>query len=216
MEVTVRACADGDMLAVAAIYAEAVLHGTGTFELEPPSEAEMGARRASVLANGMPWLVAEAAGGGGTGGGDPAGAASSSHIVGYAYANHFRPRRAYRFCVEDSVYVAPHARGQGVGARLLTALIAACEAAGARQMLAVIGDSANAGSIALHTAHGFKRTGTLSNAGWKFGAWRDVVLMQRTLGPGSDLPADDEEARREARGATAAEGREADTRAETT
>ena len=157
-----------DLPAITAIYDWNVRHGTGTFELESPDEAEMGRRRDAVLANGLPWLVAER---GGT-------------VLGYAYANHFRPRRAYRFCVEDSIYLADGARGQGLGRLLLAELIARCEAAGARQMLAVIGDSANAGSIGVHRALGFEHTGVLKASGWKFDRWLDVVLMQKALGLG--------------------------------
>jgi phosphinothricin acetyltransferase len=165
---TLRPSTDADLPAIQAIYAQAVLEGTGTFETEVPSVDEMGRRRTEVLSRQLPWLVAERDG----------------QILGYAYANYFRPRLAYRFCVEDSIYLAPAAQGQGVGRLLLAELIARCEAAGARQMLAVIGDAANAGSIGLHTALGFEHTGVLKSAGWKFGRWLDVVLMQRTLSVG--------------------------------
>jgi phosphinothricin acetyltransferase len=164
-----RPSTDADLAAVTRIYRDAVLNGTGTFELEAPDEAEMGRRRADVLGKGLPWLVAERGG----------------HVLGYAYANLFRPRPAYRFCLEDSIYLAPEARGRGVGRLLLAELVARCEAAGARQMLAVIGDSANAGSIGVHRALGFEHTGVLRAAGWKFGRWLDVVLMQRALGTGA-------------------------------
>lgn len=172
---TIRPSTLDDIPAITEIYAWHVLHGTGTFELEPPSEDEMSRRRADVLSRQCPWLVAER---GGT-------------LLGYAYANVFRPRRAYRFCLEDSIYLADAARGQGIGRVLLAELIARCEAAGARQMLAVIGDSANAASIGLHRALGFEETGVLRSAGWKFGAWRDVVMMQRPLGPGDASPPED-------------------------
>ena len=112
-------------------------------------------------------------------------------LLGYAYANHFRPRLAYRFCLEDSVYVAPEAQGGGVGRLLLAELLARCTALGARQMLAVIGDADNAGSIGLHRALGFRHAGVLGASGWKFGRWLDVVLMQRALGAGASSPADD-------------------------
>lgn len=164
----IRPSTAADLPAVTAIYAWNVEHGTGTFELEAPDLAEMGRRRDDVLSKGLPWLVAERGG----------------QVLGYAYANHFRPRRAYRFCLEDSIYLADQARGQGVGRLLLAELVARCEAAGARQMLAVIGDSANAGSIGVHRALGFEHTGILRSAGWKFGRWLDVVLMQKTLGQG--------------------------------
>ena len=170
-----RPSTDADLPAITAIYAHAVQHGTGTFELEAPDAAEMARRRADVLDKGLPWLVAEEAG----------------RVLGYAYANHFRPRRAYRFCLEDSIYLADDARGRGVGRLLLAELMARCEAAGARQMLAVIGDSANGGSIGVHRALGFEHTGVLKASGWKFGRWLDVVLMQRALGTGaSTAPAD--------------------------
>ncbi|MDT7836796.1 GNAT family N-acetyltransferase [Aquabacterium sp. OR-4] len=161
-----------DLPAITAIYGHAVLHGTGTFELEPPDQDEMARRRDDVLAKGLPWLVAERGG----------------EVLGYAYANHFRPRKAYRFCLEDSIYLAPQARGQGLGRLLLAELVGRCEAAGARQMLAVIGDSANAGSIGVHAALGFTHTGVLKSSGWKFGRWLDVVLMQRSLGTGDSTP----------------------------
>lgn len=164
----IRPSTAADLPAITAIYAWNVEHGTGTFELEAPDVAEMARRRDDVLAKGLPWLLAERAG----------------RVLGYAYANHFRPRRAYRFCLEDSIYLADDARGQGVGRLLLTELLARCEAAGARQMLAVIGDSANAGSIGVHRALGFEHTGILRSAGWKFGRWLDVVLMQKALGLG--------------------------------
>jgi L-amino acid N-acyltransferase YncA len=165
----IRASTESDIGAVARIYGHAVLHGTGTFELEAPDEAEMAHRRADVLGKGLPWLVAEREG----------------RILGYAYANHFRPRRAYRFCLEDSIYLDERARGQGVGRVLLAELLAQCEAQGARQMLAVIGDSANAGSIGVHRACGFEDCGLFRAAGWKFGRWLDVVLMQKALGEGA-------------------------------
>lgn len=164
-----RPSSPADLPAITAIYADNVLTGTGTFELEPPDLAEMTRRRDDVLAKGLPWLVAERGG----------------QVLGYAYANHFRPRKAYRFCLEDSIYLHRDARGQGVGRLLLAELVARCEAAGARQMLAVIGDSANAGSIGVHRALGFADAGLLKAAGWKFERWLDVVLMQRALGAGS-------------------------------
>jgi L-amino acid N-acyltransferase YncA len=171
----IRPSLPADIAAITAIYGHNVLHGTGTFELEAPDEAEMARRRDDVLSKGLPWLVAEAEG----------------RVLGYAYANHFRPRRAYRFCLEDSIYLHADARGQGVGRLLLTELLTRCEAQGARQMLAVIGDSANAGSIGVHAALGFEHTGVLKASGWKFGRWLDVVLMQRSLGTGSSTPAAD-------------------------
>ncbi len=171
----IRPSTPADLAAITAIYADNVLHGTGTFELEPPDEAEMTRRRDDVLGKGLPWLVAE----------------SGGRVLGYAYANHFRPRRAYRFCLEDSIYLHPEARAQGIGRLLLTELVSRCEALGARQMLAVIGDSANAGSIRLHAALGFEHTGVLKSSGWKFDRWLDVVLMQRRLGAGDSTAAQD-------------------------
>jgi phosphinothricin acetyltransferase len=161
-----------DLAAITAIYAHAVSTGTGSFELEAPDEAEMARRREDILSKALPYLVAET----------PAG------VRGYAYASPFRPRLAYRFSVENSVYVHADARGQGLGRLLLAELMARCSAWGARQMLAVIGDSANTASVALHTALGFTPAGRFENVGRKFDRWLDIVLMQRALGPGADLP----------------------------
>jgi L-amino acid N-acyltransferase YncA len=166
--VRLRPCQTADLPTLTALYAHHVRHGTGTFELEPPGEAEMAGRHADIVGKGLPWLVAE----------------DESGLLGYAFANHFRPRRAYRFCVEDSVYLAPSATGRGIGRLLLAELVARCEALGARQMVAVIGDAQNTRSIALHRALGFEPSGVLKAVGWKFDRWLDVVLMQRTLGPG--------------------------------
>ena len=172
----IRPSEAADLPAITDIYGWNVLHGTGTFELDVPDQAEMSRRRDDVLGKGLPWLVAERDG----------------VVLGYAYANHFRPRRAYRFCLEDSIYLADAARGQGVGTLLLAELVSRCEAAGARQMLAVIGDSANAGSIGVHRACGFEHTGVMRDSGWKFDRWLDVVIMQRALGDGSaSAPAGD-------------------------
>jgi L-amino acid N-acyltransferase YncA len=171
----VRPSAPADLAAIRDIYAHAVTQGTGTFELEAPDAAEMARRRDDVLSKGLPWLVAEAKG----------------RVLGYAYANHFRPRPAYRFCVEDSVYLHPDAQGRGVGRALLAELMARCQASGARQMLAVIGDSTNHGSIGVHRALGFERCGLLQAVGWKFDRWLDVVLMQRALGAGALRAAQD-------------------------
>ncbi|MBA4341450.1 MAG: GNAT family N-acetyltransferase [Methylibium sp.] len=166
----IRPSTEHDLPSIQAIYENAVLHGTGTFETEVPDLAEIGRRRQEVLSRSLPWLVAELDG----------------QVLGYAYANYFRPRMAYRFCLEDSIYLHPESQGKGVGRLLLAELIARCEAAGARQMLAVIGDSENAGSIGVHSALGFEHTGVLRNSGWKFGRWLDVVLMQRQLGAGAE------------------------------
>ena len=171
---SIRPSAQSDLPAITAIYAHHVLHGTGTFEIEPPTITDMTARRAEVLSRALPWLVAEQHG----------------VVLGFAYANWFKPRPAYRFSAEDSIYVAPGAHGQGVGRALLTALLEHAEAAGVRQMLAVIGDSANLGSIGVHRALGFEQTGLMHAVGWKHGAWRDVVLMQRSLGLGDSQSAE--------------------------
>ncbi|MCU0659504.1 MAG: N-acetyltransferase family protein [Polyangiaceae bacterium] len=168
MSEQLRPGSEADLGQIQEIYAHAVLHGTGTFETEPPGLAELGRRRDEVLGRGLPFLVAEREG----------------LVLGYAYANYFRPRMAYRFFVEDSIYLRPEAQGRGLGRRLLSALIEACTAAGARQMVAVIGDSGNAASIGLHRALGFEQVGLLRSAGWKFDRWLDVVMMQRPLGPG--------------------------------
>jgi L-amino acid N-acyltransferase YncA len=159
---------EGDIAAIQQIYEHAVLHGTGTFETDVPDRAEMARRRTEVLSRSLPYLVAERDG----------------QVLGYAYANYFRPRLAYRYFVEDSIYLSPQAQGQGIGRLLLAELIARCEAAGARQMIAVIGDSQNLGSIGVHRTLGFEQNGLLKSAGWKFGRWLDVVLMQRQLGQG--------------------------------
>ncbi|MEP7056693.1 MAG: N-acetyltransferase family protein [Caldimonas sp.] len=164
----IRPSSAEDLPAITAIYGWNVANGTGTFELEPPDIDEIVRRRDDVVAKGLPWLVAERAG----------------NVLGYAYANHFRPRPAYRFCVEDSIYLGADAVGWGIGRLLLAELLSRCEGAGARQMLAVIGDSANAASIAVHRALGFEPVGTMKSAGWKFDRWLDVVLMQRQLGLG--------------------------------
>ncbi len=168
-DLLIRPSTPADLPAISAIYGWNVRNGTGTFELDAPDEAEMSRRRDDVLSKGLPWLVVERGGA----------------VQGYAYANHFRPRRAYRFCVEDSLYLAAGAQGQGLGRLLLVELMARCEAAGARQMLAVIGDSANLGSIGVHRTLGFEHAGVMRAAGWKFDRWLDVVVMQKALGPGA-------------------------------
>jgi L-amino acid N-acyltransferase YncA len=165
----IRPSSADDLPALTAIYGWHVRHGTGTFEVDPPSLDDMARRRDDVVAKGLPYLVLEEEG----------------SVAGYAYASQFRPRPAYRFCLEDSVYLAPEKAGRGFGRLLLTELLARCEAAGARQMLAVIGDSQNGGSIGVHRALGFDHTGTIRAAGWKFDRWLDVVVMQRHLGPGA-------------------------------
>ncbi|UCG96553.1 MAG: N-acetyltransferase [Burkholderiales bacterium] len=161
-----RAATSADIAAIQAIYAHHVLHGLASFEIEPPSAAEMHRRFESLTGDGYPYLVATVDG----------------SIVGYAYAGAYRSRPAYRYTVEDSVYVAPAATGRGTGRQLLSRLIDECERRGYRQMLAVIGDSANAASIELHRGCGFTVSGTLRSVGLKFGRWIDSVIMQRSLG----------------------------------
>ena len=169
----IRPSRDADLDAITGIYTHHVLHGTGTFETTPPSAADMATRRADVLAKGLPWLVVEDGGGA---------------VVGFAYGNWFKPRPAYRFSVEDSIYLAPEATGKGLGRALLAELMTALERAGVRRVMAVIGDSDNAGSIGVHRALGFEPAGSISACGWKFGRWLDIVFMQRSLGAGDRSP----------------------------
>jgi phosphinothricin acetyltransferase len=168
-DLVIRAATPADIPGIAAIYAEAVANGTATFELEPPDAREMTRRMGDISAGGFPYLVA----------------AGGSEILGYAYAAPYRTRPAYRFTVENSIYVARSAHRRGVGRRLLADLIAACEADGLRLMVAVIGDSANVASIELHRAAGFQMVGTFHNVGFKFGRWLDSVMMERPLGEGA-------------------------------
>ena len=168
-QILLRDSTDADIPAIAAIYGHWVTHGRASFELEPPGEAEMAKRREAILAGGYPYLVATDA---------------SGRLLGYAYASAYRARPAYRFSVENSVYVAPDAGRRGAGRLLLPALIERCEASGFRLMIAVIGDSGNAPSIGLHAACGFTHCGVLPAVGWKHGQWLDTVLMTRPLGEG--------------------------------
>jgi phosphinothricin acetyltransferase len=161
----IRTATADDAAALAAIYGHHVLHGLGTFEEVPPSADEMARRLAAVLDRGLPYLVADIDGA----------------VVGLAYAAPFRTRAAYRYTVEDSVYIAPDRLGQGVGKALLSAVIANSEALGLRQMVALIGDSGNGGSIGLHRSCGFEPTGVFGGLGYKAGRWVDVVVMQRRL-----------------------------------
>ncbi|MBX6742140.1 MAG: N-acetyltransferase [Acetobacteraceae bacterium] len=167
--IRIRPSTEDDVGAIAAIYGHHVLHGTGSFETEPPEVEEMRRRRADILVRGLPYLVAEGEGGA---------------VLGYAYASAYRPRAAYRNTVEDSVYVRHDAIGRGIGRLLLAELIARCEARGLRQMVAVVGDSANLASVRLHQAFGFRLVGTLTSVGRKHGRWLDTVLLQRPLGEG--------------------------------
>jgi phosphinothricin acetyltransferase len=171
----VRDAIEADMEAVARIYAHYVEHGLATFEEVAPTGAEMLARRDKALAIGAPYLVAEIDG----------------EVVGYCYAAPYHARAAYRHTLEDSVYVAPGLGGRGVGGALLAELIARCESGPWRWIVAIIGDSGNAASIALHRRHGFEPVGTLRSVGFKFGRWVDTPIMQRVLGPGDSLPPDD-------------------------
>lgn len=165
----IRPSTDADIPTITAIYTHHVLNGTGTFETDPPSEQDMAQRRADVLSKGLPYLVVEYAG----------------NVVGFAYCQWFKPRPAYRFSAEDSIYLAASAHGKGLGRLLLVELMAQAERAGVRKLIAVIGDSANHGSVGVHKACGFNPVGVLANCGWKFDRWLDVVLMDRTIGLGS-------------------------------
>ncbi len=162
----IRAATHADLPAITAIYAHEVRTGTATFELEPPDLAEMTRRYETLTANGFPYIVA----------------VMEDVVVGYAYAGPYRPRPAYRFTVENSVYLDPSAQGRRIGTRLLQALIEASEQRGYRLMVAVIGDSANIASIGVHTTTGFRNVGTFKNVGLKFGRWLDTVMMERPLG----------------------------------
>ncbi|MDB5520544.1 MAG: GCN5-related N-acetyltransferase [Tardiphaga sp.] len=166
----IRPATPADLPAITAIYQDAVLHGTATFELIPPDRAEMTRRYDTLTGAGYPYLVA----------------VTADTIAGYAYAGPYRPRPAYRFTVENSIYLAPIAHRRGIGFRLLQALLKECETRVYRQMIAVIGDSANAGSIAVHRKAGFDMIGTLPNVGLKFGRWLDTVMMQRAIGDGGE------------------------------
>lgn len=168
MTLVVRDAVASDMAAVQAIYAHHVMHGFGTFDETPPSVAEYSAKWRGVVDAGLAWLVA----------------VEGPDVVGFAYASPFRPRTGYRYTIEDSVYVRDDRRGHGVGSALLAPLVQRCEAVGARQVVAVIGDSKNAGSIALHTKAGFKHAGTVKSVGFKLGRWVDIVFMQRALNGG--------------------------------
>ncbi len=164
----IRPSRDEDIAAITAIYQHHVLTGTGTFEIDPPTEADMANRRADVLAKGLPYLVIE----------------DEGRVMGFAYCNWFKPRPAYRFSAEDSIYMAADAHGKGFGRALLAELCARAERVGVRKLLAVIGDSANAGSIGVHRSLGYSHVGVLKSCGWKFDRWLDVVMMEKPLGAG--------------------------------
>jgi len=175
--VAIRPASTADIPAITEIYAHAVRNGTASYELEPPSLEEMTSRMEALLPKGYPYLVAE----------------ESGRVLGYAYAGPFRPRRAYRFIVEDSIYIAPEAQGRGIGRRLLTALVAECEKLGFRQIAAVIGDgSPQSASVKLHEALGFGHAGVLKGSGYKHGRWLDTVFMTLELNGGATLPPDPE------------------------
>ena len=169
----IRPSSQDDLPAITAIYAHHVTHGKGSFELDAPDLDEMTRRRTDVLAKGLPHLVAS----------------RGAQVLGFAYASAFRPRPAFRFMAEDSVYIHADHAGQGIGRALLAELMRHCEALGIRQMLAVIGDSANAGSIGLHRSLGFEHAGILKASGWKHGQWLDTVFMQKALGAGDSSSA---------------------------
>ena len=170
--VSLRTAASADIAAITRIYADAVARGTASFELEPPDVAEMARRQQALMTRNFPYIVAELA----------------AAVVGYAYAGPYRDRRAYDWCVEDSLYIAPEFHRKGIGRLLLTRLVAESEALGFRQMIGVIGDSANTASIAVHAAVGFRLIGNFQSIGFKHGRWLDTVLMQRALGSGDTLP----------------------------
>ena len=175
MSFSLRDARPSDLSRITAIYADSVLHGTASYELSPPDEAEMRERFTAITAKGYPYIVAEDAEG---------------DVLGYAYVSAFRTRPAYRWLVEDSIYLAPTARGKGIGRALLAELLNRSEALGFRQMIAVIG-GASAASIALHRALGFELSGTLKGTGFKHGRWLDTVLMQMSLGDGTSSDPDE-------------------------
>jgi phosphinothricin acetyltransferase len=164
----IRPGTEADLPRITAIYAHHVLNGTGTFETTPPSEEDMAARRLDVINKGLPYLVLE----------------DASGVTGFAYCNWFKPRPAYRFSAEDSIYLAAEAAGKGLGRLLLQELMAQAERCGVRKLIAVIGDSDNKGSVGVHRASGFRHVGTLTSCGWKFDRWLDVVMMECALGMG--------------------------------
>lgn len=169
---TIRPSQAADMAAITAIYRHHVLKGTGTFEINPPSLEDMTARREDVLSKGLPYLVLE----------------NEGQVLGFAYCNWFKPRPAYRFSAEDSIYLAADTAGKGWGRMLLAELCQAAEKVGIRKLIAVIGDSGNAGSIGVHTSVGFKQVGIVSGCGWKFDRWLDIVMMEKAIGLGASQP----------------------------
>jgi L-amino acid N-acyltransferase YncA len=172
VDVTICACKEDHVAAITTIYAHRVLHGLASFEIEPPSQDDMRRRHLDIVSRNYPYLVAECAG----------------EVVGYAYASPYRLRPAYRHTAENSVYLHPAWTGRGIGRQLVSALLAECEARRLRQLVAVIGDSANRASIGLHKSLGFREVGVLRSVGFKFDRWVNSVLMQRALGAGDSTP----------------------------
>jgi phosphinothricin acetyltransferase len=164
----IRSSHADDIAQITAIYQHHVLYSTGTFEVEPPSQTDMTQRRADVLSKNLPYLVA----------------VDGTQVLGFAYCNWFKPRPAYRYSAEDSIYLAPEAIGSGLGRALLAELCSQAERVGVRKLIAVIGDSGNLGSIGVHRSAGFQDVGKLTSCGWKFGRWLDVVMMDKFLGTG--------------------------------
>ena len=169
---SIRPARESDVPAITAIYGHHVLNGTGTFETTPPTETDMASRRADVLAKGLPYLVIEQEG----------------QVAGFAYCQWFKPRPAYRFSAEDSIYMHPDAAGKGLGKALLAELVKQAEGVGVRKLIAVIGDSNNAGSIGVHRALGFTPAGSIQSCGWKFERWLDIVMMEKAIGEGNSTP----------------------------
>jgi L-amino acid N-acyltransferase YncA len=180
----IRPSTDADLPAITAIYGHHVLNATGTFDVDPPSLEDMRGRRADVLSKRLPWLVAVET----KLGDQKISEKVTEKVVGFAYCNWFKPRPAYRFSAEDSIYLSPEAVGKGVGRTLLAELMAQAQRAGVRKLIAVIGDSANAGSIAVHKSAGFQSVGVLKSCGWKFDKWLDVVMMDKALGEADATP----------------------------
>lgn len=174
MTFSLRPASLADVVRLTEIYRESVLNGTATYELDPPSEEEMGNRVKNITRQGYPYIVAEN---------------QDGHILGYAYGNAFRTRPAYRWLVEDSIYLAPEARGMGIGKALLNELLTLCEGLGFRQMVAVIGGASPA-SIAVHSSCGFQHGGIMKATGFKLGQWLDTVIMQKELGGGAQTAPD--------------------------
>ena len=168
----IRPSTEADVPSITAIYAWHVENGTGSFETTAPTESDMAARRADVLSKGLPYIVMEDGG----------------RVTGFAYCQWFKPRPAYRFSAEDSIYMHKDAAGKGQGKVLLAELVKQAEAVGVRKLLAVIGDSGNAGSIGVHKALGFTPAGTIRSCGWKFGRWLDIVIMEKAVGDGDSTP----------------------------